>query len=365
LEKNMQISSSAVNVNQRRKPWFLDAEKLQDPKYGQWALWGGIAFSFAFTLLIWLLAPRLEAFPKLPDQGASWYFWKLADPTFITRFSAWSLYAIHQVALWGLIYYAQTRVKKYTSGLHPVNVAALGLNALFVVLHLVQSHLFYDGLAQDVSIFSSQGSVILMLVWILLMENKRRGMFFGKKAPISKSLVDFARRYHGYVFAWAIVYTFWYHPTEGSLGHLIGFAYTFLLLLQGSLFLTRIHVNKWWMLTQELTVAVHGTLVAIQQGQAIWPMFLFGFAAIFVVTQMWGLGLSKPWKIGIITTFVVSAGIVYWGRPLTDVLRIAAIPAIEYLAVGLLMIVIGIPLAIYNRRKQSGSPGATPTLEAA
>lgn len=357
----MQIANNAVKVN--RKPWFLDEEKLKDPKYGHIALWSGIAFSFAFTFLIWLLAPRLEAFPKLPDQGPAWYFWKLADPTVISRLSAWGLYAIHQVVLWGLIYYAQTKVKKYTSGLHPVNVVALGVNALFVVLHLAQSHIFYDGLAQDVSIFSSQGSVILMLVCILLMENKRRGMFFGKKAPISKSLVDWMRRYHGYIFAWAIVYTFWYHPAEGTLGHLIGFAYTFLLMLQGSLFFTRIHINKWWMLAQELTVAVHGTLVAIQQGQGIWPMFLFGFAAIFVVTQMWGLGLSKVWKIGLITLFVIGAGVVYWGQPLTNVLRIAAIPAIEYLSVGVLMMVIGIPLAIYNRSKNSRG-GAMPTLAA-
>ena len=52
------------------------------------------------------------------------------------------------------------------------------------------------------------------------------------------------RKYHGYVFAWATVYTFWYHPMENTAGHLIGFFYMFLLLLQGSLFLTRIHINK-------------------------------------------------------------------------------------------------------------------------
>ncbi len=336
------------------KPWWLDAEKLKDPKYAQIALWGGILFSFVFTGLIWLLGDRLAAFPKLPDQGPAWYYWKLADPTFITRLSAWGLYAVHQVVIWGLIYYAQTRVKTYTGGLHPVNIVALGVNALFVVLHLLQTHLFYDGLAQDVSIFSSQGSVILMLVWILLMENKRRGMFFGKKAPISKSVVDWARKYHGYVFAWAIIYTFWYHPTEHTMGHLIGFAYTFLLLLQGSLFFTRLHINKWWMLTQEITVAVHGTLVAVQQGQGIWP--------IFVVTQMWGLGLSKPWKIALITLFVAGAGVVYWGRPLTDVLRIAAIPAIEYISVGVLIVLIGVPLWIYNRVKARGAPTPAPEV---
>jgi hypothetical protein len=27
--------------------------------------------------------------------------------------------------------------------------------------------------------------------------------------------VDVAKRYHGYVFSWAVIYTFWYHPMEG------------------------------------------------------------------------------------------------------------------------------------------------------
>ena len=35
---------------------------------------------------------------------------------------------------------------------------------------------------------------------------------------------------------------------------------------------------------------IHGTLVAVMQGNGIWPMFLFGFAGIFVITQMHGLG---------------------------------------------------------------------------
>lgn len=336
----------------KNKPWFLDAEKLQDPKWSKIVLWGGIAFSAIFTGIIWLLGERLQAFPKLPDQGPAWYYWKLADPTWITRLSAWGLYAIHQITMWVMIYYAQTRIRKYTPGLHPINVLALGVNALFVVLHLVQTHVFYDGLAQDVSIFSSQGSVILMLVWILLMENKRRGMFFGKKAPISKSLVDFARRYHGYVFSWAIIYTFWYHPTENTMGHLLGYIYTFLLLMQSSLFFTRLHINRFWMVTQEVAVAIHGTLVAVQQGGTIWPMFLFGFAAIFVVTQMWGLNLPRWLRVVIIAIFVGAAGVVYWGQPITSVLRIAAIPAIEYLAVGLLMIVVGIPVYVYNRLKK-------------
>lgn len=66
-------------------------------------------------------------------------------------------YAAHQIAQWALIYHAQVRVRKYTRGLHPVNVAALGMNAGFIALHFVQTHIWYDGLAQDVSIWSALG----------------------------------------------------------------------------------------------------------------------------------------------------------------------------------------------------------------
>lgn len=326
-------------------------ERPAESRAATTALWGGILFSLAFTGLIWLTAGRLTLFPKLPDQGAAWYYWKLASPTPLSRLSAWGFYALHQVSLWGLIYYAQTRVKKYTAGLHRVNVIALGVNAFFIVLHFIQTQLWYDGLAQDVSIFSSQGSVILMLVAILLMENQRRGLFFGKKAPLSKEITGFVRRYHGYLFAWATVYTFWYHPMENTSGHLIGFLYMFLLMLQGSLFLTRIHINRWWMVVQEVMVLFHGTLVAIYQGNGLWPMFAFGFAGIFVITQMHGLGL-KLWQKGILLALYIGAALftysqLGWAR-LNEIVRI---PVIEYLSVFAMAGLVGGGLWIAKRLK--------------
>ena len=68
------------------------------------------------------------------------------------------------------------------------------------------------------------------------------------------------------------IYTFWYHPMVNPSAHLIGFLYMFLLLLQGSLFFTRIHINRWWTLLMEFTVLIHGTLVAVMQGNGIWPV---------------------------------------------------------------------------------------------
>lgn len=305
------------------------------------ALWGGILFSLVFTMLIGWAGQWLDESNFVPDQGASWYFWKLPNPTFWTRFTAWSFYVAHQLVTWGLIYYAQTRVKSYTKGLHKVNWIALGANAFFIILHFIQTHIWYDGLAQDVSVWSSQGSVILMLVMVLLMENRRRGLFWGKKAPISKSASDFVRKYHGYVFGWAIVYTFWYHPMTSSTAHLGGFFYMFLLMLQGSMFYTRLHTNKWWMLVQEATVLIHGTMVAIMQGNGMWPMFFFGFGGLFVLTQMHGVPLPKWAKWSILGAYVAGALVNYGLTDITMIHQVTWIPIIEYLGVFILSIIIG------------------------
>jgi hypothetical protein len=326
------------------------------------ALWLGIAFSLAFTALIAWAGPRLEAVKLLPDQGAAWYLWKLPEPTFWTRASVWSLYLGHQLALWILIAYAQKNRPSYTPGLHKFNVLALGVNAVFILLHFVQTHLFYDGLAQDVSVFSSQGSVIVLLVWVLLMENPRRGLFFGRKAPIGKEITAFARKYHGYFFAWATVYTFWFHPMVSTPGHLIGFVYMFLLLLQGSLFFTRVHVNRIWTFVQEGLVAVHGTLVAVAQGAGLWPMFLFGFTGIFVITQMHGLGLGRWARLAIFAAYAAAVLWVYSERGWALLNEIVRIPLIDYLAVFLLAGLFGAGLWVARRvrgRRQPAEQGAT------
>lgn len=331
----------------------MNQPSLSDPRTTKIALWGGIAFSLAFTALIWLAGERLNAIPLLPDQGALWYEWKLPPDavTFWTRLSYWGLYVLHQIAFWGLIYYAQTRVQKYAKGLHMVNLWALGLNALFIVLHFVQSHIWYDGLAQDTPVWSSQGSVILMLCAILLMENQRRGLFFGKKVPFLKRAGSFARQYHGYLFAWAITYTFWFHPMVNTAGHLLGFLYTFFLMLQGSLFLTRVHVNKWWMLVQEVSVLFHGTMVALLQGSGIWTMFFFGFAGMFVITQMHGLGWSNRTRWGVGISYILAALVVYNFKGWEYLNEIIRIPIIEYLVMFVIAGLIALGIWIADRFK--------------
>jgi hypothetical protein len=319
------------------------------------ALLSGLLFSLLFTGLIWWAGQNLRDVPHLPDQGASWYYWRLAQPTVWSRATAWVLYLLHQFAAWGLIFYAQTRVKRYVAGLHPVNVVALAVNAGFIGLHFVQTHIWYDGLAQDVSIFSSQASVIVLLVWVLLMENSRRGLFFGKKAPIGQEIIRAARKYHGYLFSWAAIYTFWYHPMENTSGHLVGFVYMFMLLLQGSLFFTRIHVNRWWTLAQEITVLFHGTLVALVQAgpTGFWPMFLFGFLGIFVITQMHGLGLSRGARWVLLAASAAATLATYAWRGWDKVNEVVRIPVIEYAAVFVLAGIIWLVLWVGRRWRRT------------
>ncbi|MDH3977341.1 MAG: hypothetical protein OEU86_02405 [Gammaproteobacteria bacterium] len=307
-------------------------------------LWVGIAFSFAFVVLIkvagdlWL--PPRDFAADNPDV-MMWYLWQLREPSFWSRFTAWGFYAVHQLSIWYLIWRAQTGKLKYTNALHWENVAALAVNAFFICVHLLQSLVWYDGLAQDVPEWTSQASVALMLFVILMIENSRRGLVFGYKAPLGEDVTRMVRKYHGYYFSWAILYTFWYHPMETTLGHLAGFLYMFLLMLQGSLFFTRAHVNPRWTIWAEISVVGHAVMVAYVAGHMGWAMFLAGFTGVFLITQMHGLGFSRAtrWVIGI-ACIAALAGLFAYIGDISLMQRIPLIPFIQYLGV----LVIGLVL---------------------
>jgi hypothetical protein len=304
------------------------------------ALLMGVGVCAIYVLAVWLVGPYLPAVDFAPDTGFSHYYWQLPNPNWLTRATAWGGYLAHQLVIWGLIFYAQRRGLKYTKALHPVNVLALVVNLIFVVLHLAQTAAFYDGLAQDVTIWSAQGSVVVLLVLVLLMENQRRGLVFGWRAPGLKSAGEVTRRYHGYFFSWAVIYTFWYHPMEDTLGHLLGTFYTLLIILQGSLFYTRSHVTRGWTVWLEVLVVIHGAMVAWLSLQ-LWPMFLFGFLGVFVVTQMHGLGWPRWLRTIFVLGYLGGAVAVYAGEGLVpSVLEILRIPAVEYGSVFVLALLL-------------------------
>lgn len=279
--------------------------------------WWGLAGCALLMGLIFAFAPYSNDVPIGPDRGNFWYYWQRSDATALTRLSAWLPYAVHQLGMWYLIACGRSERPRYVFGLHWFNAAALAWNGAFIVLHILQTKVFYDGLAQDTHEATSMGSVTLMLFMILILENRRRGMFFGVRAPFMETAGEAVRRYHGYYFSWAIIYTFWYHPIEMTSGHLAGFSYMFLLLLQSSLFFTRFHINRYWTVSLEFLFCVHGALVAwtiMNKGQhGPWSMFLFGGIGVFLVTQIHGLGLSTKQKL-LVAAPLIAAIIAFYSQ---------------------------------------------------
>ena len=294
------------------------------------------------TSCILFLQPSLDQVNLLPDQGAAWYFWKRSDPNFASQASAWCGYLVHQFFIWGVIIWAKNNREalKDRTKLHFINWVALAGTAAFGVLHFFQTAIWYDGLAQNVSVFSSQASVILLLVVVLMIEAPRRGLFFGTGRKNFIGVKPFLIKYHGYYFSWAVVYTFWFHPMETTWGHLFGFFYTFLLMIQAGFIFTRVHTNRWWTLTLEVLVLFHGVVVALLAGQEFWTMFLFGFLAMFIVTQMHGLGLSRllRWFFG--GLFLIALIVIYSERGWGQAHEILRIPVIDYILVFVLTALI-------------------------
>ena len=74
------------------------------------------------------------------------------------QLTAWLGFAIHQLLIWGTIAYAQNRYSKrdYASVLRPVNRCAIGIKLLFIVLHYLQTMVFYDGIVQDLPSWTTQ-----------------------------------------------------------------------------------------------------------------------------------------------------------------------------------------------------------------
>ncbi|MFC1897201.1 hypothetical protein ACFLX8_01325 [Chloroflexota bacterium] len=160
--------------------------------------------------------------------------------------------------------------------------------------------MWFDGLAQDVPIFTSQYSVIIMLAVIIILENPRRGIFLGHKAgkPFTAQVGSFFRRIHKYVFAWGLVYTFWFHPMSTDPQLLSGFFYMFLLFTQVILAWTWVHFNRGWIILLESFVAIHALIVAIFNtsffsSPDMWPMFFSGFTLMFVFTYFYAFKVKK------------------------------------------------------------------------
>lgn len=294
----MQVTLAGTRMDDQKSESTASSVKLV------WAF--GVLFAFGFTSLIWALGPFLKHFTDIfiLRNDLSWYYWKLPSRDFLGMLIVWTMYLAHQFLIWSTIYYGQKNRGGFRStlvqGIPKYTLYVLVINVVFVFLHLVQTHLWFDGLAQDTPIISSQGSVIVMLAVVLVIENPRRGFLASRKLgkPFTVHVVGFFRRTHMYIFAWALVYTFWFHPMATDPQLISGFFYMFLLFTQIALAWTPIHLDRRWIVLLESYVAIHAVIVAIWNteffgGAVMWPMFFTGFAFMFVFTYMYAFKVSR------------------------------------------------------------------------
>ncbi|KAF2956320.1 hypothetical protein [Marinitoga sp. 38H-ov] len=289
---------------------------------------------------------NLDKFPHLEDQGASWYYWKLPHANFLSRITSWGGYLLHQITIWFLTFTALKKPDKREKALNWLYIS----NIIFVLLHFIQTHLFYDGIAQDVPIWTSQYSVIVMLVILLFMLEEKRGLFFGKKIGIKKEYINNVKKWHGIYISWAIIYTFWFHPMEGDIGLLLGFIYMFLLFIQLSMIFTPLHANIYWITLLESFVTIHSLSIALQNNQEIWPMFLIGFLFMFVMTYQYGLKLKKSVYIINWILYIPLVISLYYFRGFNKLYELLFIPSALYGGVLLMFIVYNLLYRLkYNK----------------
>jgi len=354
---------------------FEAIQKTKSESKAATIVWiGGVIFAIVFTYIIWAVGPLLDPVlgTLLPDQGADWYFWKLPAREFMTMLIVWSFYLAHQFSIWGAIYWARKNLKHLmanpTKGLTRYNWAAIIINLFFIVLHLIQTHIWFDGLAQDVPIWTSQGSVIVMLAFILIIENPSRGLFLGKKMgkPMTARVSGFFRRNHGYIISWAIVYTFWFHPMAYDPQLISGFFYMFLLFTQISLAYTVVHTNKGWIVFLESFVGIHAFVVATttasQAATGIWVMFATGFAFMFVFTYMFIFKVRREIRWGVILGYIAALVWIYlpsqfggYGRDLSNLMRMEFlwIPITLYLLAIVFAAIVYVYLRLRNKTASS------------
>lgn len=325
-------------------------------------LWLGAGASAAACLLMAYGARDLNV-AYTPHSGRPGdYRWISLHPSTAGRLAAWAGYAAHQLGLWACIYIAQRERLAYSTAMRPVNWTALGVNAAGVLLHYVHTKRFYDGLAADVPEGSALGSVAFMLMLTLVLETPRRGLAFGsRRVGLPRELIQFVRRYHGYLFSWAVIYTFWYHPMEPRSGHVLGFFHTLLLLIQASIPFTRAHLNRRWTAALELMVLPHAVTTAVMNRNRLAPMFAFGFSGMALIAQMHGIGLSRRVKLGAYATYG-AALLAYYSRrgELHKAIDVLRVPALEYGIVGILAALTLLARVARRRKPEPFRPAAAP-----
>ena len=236
------------------------------------------------------------------------YPFRLAVSTIPSVWTPWVCFIVHQLGQWYILFTAKQAKQRGELNWTPEDTwnpyaqAMLKLNVVMILLHYLQTQVFYDGLAASFpeisTLFAGVSSILVGFVF----EIRRRGLIFGwTPATGTDTLFEFTKvlkEYHGYLASFGIVLTFWYHCMESTFAHWTGFIHIFLLLWQSSLLYQQQHKNRYWTLLLEMWILLHGSVVAYYQGildGALYLMFLTSFTLLFLMGPMWGIPFVQEW----------------------------------------------------------------------
>ena len=316
----------------------------------------GVMFSLIVLAATRLLGRKLRInFPRLPVwRGVLWYRWKSLPSKEALEFSpftginfpyslkvrarsAWIGFFLHLTFVFSMIVWAEIRYSNnrahncpnpappdwcsWTTVLELPHYIFLAGTGLFMLLHLLQTHLKYDGIAQDTAELCPIIGTVLTLVVLALMQQTERGLVFGYglEGETFIALTNIARRFHPFVVAWNIMFTFWYHPMEGGWHHLPGFLPLFCILIQGCLLFTTAHLNPIWRVGLELMGFPHAIYVEYTHpDRCRWKMLLTGVLLTPLVVHFHQFNISVAVMATLFIGYISLVILLYRNMPMSQ-----------------------------------------------
>jgi hypothetical protein len=282
------------------------------------------------------------------------YPFRLLHASWLLKLIPWIGYLTHQYLQWRIIYEAKKAKDlgelEWTEGRNEWNPFAyrmLLVNITMIVLHFVQCQITYVSLASTFPEISTLFSGIGVLVAPMVFDMRRRGLVFGwsPDTPLMTQFQQVFRKYHAYLASLGMTLTFWFHTFEATLGHLTGLWFIFMLFMQSSLIMQKMHRNRYWTMILEMAIMVHGTTVAYYQGfieGVLAVMFFTSYMTLYGMSLLWGIPAvhdfwtqSNSKRLGLIVgyyTWLIAASYFLYSRldQLSYIYLLIALPSLYY-----------------------------------
>ena len=138
--------------------------------------------------------------------------------------------------------------------LQPFHFWMAGINLVFVLLYVAQSHLFPDKISYDLP--NELPLVVLGLSWwILIAKSCGRGLIFGYSISYSQSIAEVAETSLPYYFSFVVLFNFWYKPFVDIYGYFfVRLVVELIFIAHSCLIQTHFYKNKYWTLLLEVMV---------------------------------------------------------------------------------------------------------------